>query len=369
MALPAGFQFHLIEGFETYGAFAGLQTLGKWSVARNKYTSQPGTPQIVEGRFAATKGLQVGAQHNVQLDLRKNLPHVGAIQMGLAFKRTWQKDQSLVNIYSSNNRWLGTVILTEEGSVRWWKNSGIGGQVHGVPSLKSFQYGVWHYMEVYYKSGPTQELKVWVNGELVLAMAGTDLQSYHSGQSSSNVLDNTIYQVGHGVEAYTSWSTGLTIDDIYIASVIPGTGQSLGDLRVEPIRATSSDIVTGFTTFNAINAVDAVADDAPAGDTTYLQADGIGSKAIFDSTDALRSTPKDIYAFAVTGTARKSDLGTRTIDNCVKLNGTEYYSGNPEYLAAELTSFQRVWTVNPQTGTEWTRAQVEAARFGAKVIS
>lgn len=369
MALPAGFQFHLIEGFETYGTFTGLSTLGKWSVARNMYTGTAGTPQIVEGRFAATKGLQVGPQHNVQLDLRKNLPHVGAIQMGIAFKRTWQDDQSIVNIYSSNNRWIGSVLVTAEGSVRWFKNSSIGGEAYGSPSLKSFQYDIWHYMEVYYKSGPSQQLKVWVNGELVLSMAGTELQTRHSGVHSQYALEDTIYQVGHGVEAFTSWSSGLSIDDIYIASVPATGGQSLGDLRVEPIRATSSDVITGFTTFNAINAVDAISDDSPVGDTTYLQADGIGSKAIFDSTDALRSTPKNIYAFAVTGIARKSDLGTRTIDNCVKLNGTEYYSGQPEYLAAALTSFQRVWTLNPETGTEWTRAQIEAARFGAKVIT
>lgn len=98
---------------------------------------------------------------------------------------------------------------------------------------------------------------------------------------------------------------------------------------------------------------------------TYNSTSTLNNQDLFGIGPSI-STSAAVYAVQVTGSFKKDDSNARSVANLVK-SGTTQAQGASNALNADFKYTSDVWVLNPATGSEWTVAEVNAAKIGYKV--
>jgi hypothetical protein len=199
--------------------------------------------------------------------------------------------------------------------------------------------------------------QVQVNGELVINVStGQDTKVTTNAYANGlrlNVLDTTNY---------------VHYDD-FILQV--GSGSDfLGDTKIITSFPSSNGSSSSWTGSDG-NSTDnylLVDETNPDDDTTYVQSDTVGQKDLY-GFPSLGSTATSIVALGVDINCRKTDATSRTICAVVKSGATEQDGANVAVTDTYFYQIQNILPTNPNTGTAWTQATVEAAEIGQKVIA
>lgn len=326
----------LIEGFDAYATVADMAAAGKWTF------SNVAAASLVPGRLGG-QCLQSTDRFGFS-GLSKMMPYQHAIT-GFAYK--WPGGPKAIYKAMSYGGEPVVQVLANPGgylTVEVYR----GGLFPIMSSVRTINPDTWNYIEVELKwvSQGIGQIKVWLNGEEVMA-----------GDANCE---------GQGPEWVRTILMGDQdglIDDIYMAEGGAGV-LPLGDVRIEAFLPTSTETLTGFTVTGAATAHEAMADGS---DATFIEGSASGDKALFDTTDVLSQTPKAVIAVGLTFKGSKSDAGIRTLKGILKIGAAEYQSSDTMYLPPTISSMQTVWRNNPATGGAWTRAAVEALRFGVVI--
>jgi hypothetical protein len=216
-----------------------------------------------------------------------------------------------------------------------------------------------HYIEFKFKVDPTTgTYDVQLDGVNVLT--GT-------GANTRNSANSTVDRFTIGNES--TGTSGTYIDDLYICD---GTGSApqntfLGDSRVDALTPSANGTNNDFTTSTGVNHAANVDEIPPNDDTDYNFSSTVGHKDSYAFTD-LSHTPSVIYGLEISFRARKDDAGSRTLAPLTRHSGTDYF-GTTVVLPTGYQTFREYQIVNPGTAAAWTKTDINAAEWGAKVIA
>jgi len=242
---------------------------------------------------------------------------------------------------------VGTQYLTSSGLV--------GTKVFTSPAITQLAPNVWNHIQAKFViDNVNGSVEVRFNGELTPTWSASNINT-RNGTTNNQV--NNFYMSG-----FSNWSFGTAIDDIYLFNdqgAAPNDWQ--GDVRAIPLMP-NSDVFrqwapsTGISNWNLV-------DERPAnGDTDYV------SDTTPGDTDTYSITPFSSPPLAIVGVqtkmyARKDDASDHQVQTKLISGGTTS-TGVTNTLASTYSWFIDKYMLNPDTGTAWNQASVEAAQIG-----
>lgn len=333
-----------MDGFNSYAAVANMAEV--YSVAGTSNTLQT-------GRRAGTKALGGNSGEVTQI-----LDAQGSWVAGMAVKAVsgdnctlieFQNDSGLEQVSLRMNS-LGELYVSRNGTVLW---SGAGNPVYTIGNS-------WQYVEFKTTIDPT-------NGSFSVRM---------NGLNSTIVAMTTQNTAGQGGTTASRFrilrdagSSNVYLADFYVCD---GTGSThndmLGDCRIDPIRPSADGTYTDFTVTGAASRYLAVDETTHNSDTDYVASDTLGHKVSFALAD-LPYTPTLVYGVRVSNVQRKDDSGTRGTKILLRTNATDYLSPVEKALTTAYVLDTNTWAVNPDTGTLFTSAEINALEVGAEVTT
>lgn len=230
----------------------------------------------------------------------------------------------------------------------------------GTTDMTTINYPIktnrWNYIEVEHKlHASTGILKVWINEVLVYSFTGNTLGS----TSFSNITRFDIWNTVGGSGA------AIAIDDLYY---LTSNGSTLpwGDTHIKEFQGTSDISNSGWTLSAGTDLFDVINKPFNAAGTPTLTASALNSKFLVDCSDVVGGTSAIVKAVAFNIRAIKSDAGAKNLSGLFKIGATEYL-GTDTPLTASDDLIYDPFLLSPATGIGWTKAEVEAMSFGAKV--
>lgn len=217
----------------------------------------------------------------------------------------------------------------------------------------------WHYLEFkIFIADSGGYCTIRVDGLQVEDFTGYDTKFSTTDDISSVYLDN------QGFGCVTEF------DDFY---VLDTTGSApyndfLGDCRIETLFPDAAGDSTQFTPSAGSNFQNVDESPAPDDDTTYNESGTVGHKDLYNIGN-LSEAYDTVFAVRPEIFARKTDVGTRTINSVLK-SGTTESDGSAKALA-ETYAYHNggIITADPDTAAAWGAAGVNAAQVGLEIAS
>lgn len=234
-----------------------------------------------------------------------------------------------------------------------------GGSTYIAKSLIKINNNAWHLIEVHIKIADSNGIiELRIDGEL-------DSEGRYIGDTKPGA-ETTITGL------YFGWGSGtLYLDDIAIND-INGTVDNTwcGDGHVINLAPNDNGDSSQFVG-NDSNSVDnyLLVDEVPSdGDTTYVQSATPDAKDLYNLNPS--GLPADYNILNVWPEARVKDTttGAGTIKLLVKTEGIEYESPDINLSTAYAKQIGTLYNLNPNTGSPWTTAQLDALQVGIKVV-
>jgi len=218
----------------------------------------------------------------------------------------------------------------------------------------------WYFIEWYLtiaNSLPTNGCIVRINGvDAINIPAGQDTQG--STVSTANILYFGIINPQSGA----GWAE---FDDFYLCD---GTGSSplntfLGDIKVEAKFPNNLGTLSQWSSSSS-SPIEAIKDSISNGDQNYIYSLIPNNESSF-LTAPLSVTPATIYGLQLTHNSRKTDAGTKKIQDFIRRSGTNY-PGSQASLSNEYNYYSSIYPLDPSTSSPWTAANLNAAEIGLK---
>jgi hypothetical protein len=102
-------------------------------------------------------------------------------------------------------------------------------------------------------------------------------------------------------------------------------------------------------------------------DTSYNLSATVGQIDTFNPKNLGTTTP--ILAVQTVITARKDDVGARSISADIYDGSTDHINATAHGLLSSYTGFFDIYETDPSTSAQWTQAGFNARQFGYKMIS
>lgn len=155
-------------------------------------------------------------------------------------------------------------------------------------------------------------------------------------------------------------------DDLYICdSAGAAANDFLGDIGVRRLNTSGAGTNTDFTPNSGTN-WEAVDEDDPDDDTSYVESSTSGHTDSY-AMENPTSTPAAIHALQVVSTAKSDDGGAISGRNLILSGGTEGLGDNFA-LESSYRPFYSLFLTDPNTGSGWTAAGVDAVEAGMEVV-
>jgi hypothetical protein len=232
-----------------------------------------------------------------------------------------------------------------------------GNTVLGKTRPNVVQAGAWAYIEMKAVGGTsTGAVEVRVNGVTELTL--------------TNVNTGTTTFASIGFALYTgilfTTSSSLRIDDVYVCDTSGATNNDfLGDCRVDAYYPTSEGTTQSWTPTPSGTHYTTV-DEVPVSTTDYVEAVTANAVELFGFND-LVNTPLSIFGVQVNSCARKTDAGSRAINNTARVAGANYYG--PDLTLSDTTNYRlSVFGTNPATSAAWSKDEINATEFGVRLV-
>ena len=351
----------LIDGFDTYnGSQTGLGLGSKWAYA--KFNNNTCSTDLVPGRFsgqALRLAEPVGGPAAAGW-LRAFGSPTSTVSYGFAYRSSNLAGHSqtfvpmISALYDSvGGIWHILIAVSVDGRISAYRATGPNsGTMLGASVVGTIKPNTFHYVEVEMVCHDTSgRVRIVVDGVEVLNVTGADTRNGGTGTADTIVL---AANSGDFVTANHDF------DDLYVTD----SALSLGEKRVETL-VPNADVTKTFVP-NAGTTNYTQVDDLPnTGDTDFVQGSNLGDVDTYAFTD-LSANPQTIEAVQLIAYAKKTDASTRGIALQVK-SGTAVSDGPLTNLNATYAKIERLLTYDPNTGSAWTTAAVNALRGGPKV--
>lgn len=246
------------------------------------------------------------------------------------------------------------VRVNADGSVSAYRlSSDTAGTLLGASAAGVIHPSTWHYLEIECTLSTTVGvLNVYVDDVLVLALTGVNNANAGVGTTANAFRVSNF--VGTPNEVFE-------IDDYYEADA----ATRIGPLRVT-VKEPSSDSAVTWTPNSGANNYSRVNEAQTDGDTSYVQCGTVGDRDLYGFTP-LGVSPATIYGVQISSFAEKTDVAARSINNSAK-SGTTDSDGTTLALASAYGKLERAMMLtDPDTGSAFTVAGLDAMLAGPKV--
>jgi hypothetical protein len=343
-----------LDSFDTY-ATANL-TEGRWTATSGFGAGfanliSPGTGRRGTASYRAISGHVLAGTAS----LAKTLPPQPTWIVGFAFQRANFDGTSEV----CSLRDAGTVqvdmVLQGDGTLLLTRN----GTSLGTTQV-ALNTGTYHYLELKVTAhNSAGSIVVRVDGVVALALSGIDTQATANAWITQLMLGNQRLGWGDMLSDY---------DDVYICDA---TGPApyndfLGDCRIDVVAPTSDSLAqwTPSTPGPHFSLVDEAAPDT----ADSLSAESLGLTDRFGLAPLPALTNPRIYAVAVNLYGRNPEAGGRQVAAQIE-SAAAVATGAALPLTDAWLLHQTLFLTDPNGGTDWTQARVNAAKVGATVVT
>jgi hypothetical protein len=234
-------------------------------------------------------------------------------------------------------------------------------------SVEAIPISVWTYIEVKVTiSDAAGAYEVRFDSANVLSASGVDTKD----STDANVYSIIIGNNNPGGSSGVSLTTGYYINDLYICDDSGSVANNfLGPCRVDALYPSGNGNTSqwvgqdGNSTDNYL----LVDETSPDSDTTYVESGTSTNKDTYAFGD-ISHTPTNIYGVQVTAYAKADDAGARLIGVVTRSAAADYNASTTHALGTSYTHHPTVLETDPATAAAWTKANLNAAEFGVRVV-
>jgi hypothetical protein len=190
----------------------------------------------------------------------------------------------------------------------------------------------------------------WIQIGSALTLSGSgDASTTYTPTTTGTYLFRVVYSGDGTYNGLTGSSTTL---------IVNGAPQTL---VLRPSGSGHTDDLSSQGSSSNWRCVDESTSD---GDNTYVYRDS-GSSERFDTyeIEASSLTLPTITSITVHVVARVSS-GSGVVRECIRIGGTNYFSTDTDTLTGSYVDYTYTWTNNPNTGSAWTWANINALEAG-----
>lgn len=248
-----------------------------------------------------------------------------------------------------------------------WANSisyGGGKNLIGNTSPGAMRHGTYQWLEVRVKASSSNTtadgiVEIWIEGIKVFSNTSCVTIANNSSTGYNGITINTLKD--------SAW---FGADDFYVTDT---TGSApwntrLGDVRIANIVPSSDVPGANSGTPSTGTAHWSTVDELPYNTSDYVYIpNSSGSLERFNKT-ALPTTPNTILAIAPSVWAKKSDAGIANLHNILISNSSGYQvNGNTVSISTGFVRYRDSYTTNPETGLQWSFANVANLQLGVVI--
>lgn len=337
----------LIDGFDRYKEGSGV---GSFSSVWSYGGLEQDPVRMVPGRFAGSQAVSLGTVGRDYFSYRFLPGYRMQATIGAAVKLTQAGFRTLLGLGVDGDEGL-SLVRTHIGQmqVRLGRGGGDSPAIATSDAVDLLTKDGWHYVEMAATCGPSGNVRVWVNGELVIDATGVATQRHNqAGWNSFGLGMNDTYR---------------HYDDFYVADSFG----EVGEVRVDTLDPIANTSIADFAPVGTDAGWKAVSEAMPDADATHIASNTLGARSQFELEDA-SSSIQDVIAVQVRGYAAKLDAGTRAV-RYVVASGAAEAKGREHFLATSYTHSFDVHDRNPLTDAPWTPAAIDALRVGVEVTT
>lgn len=227
---------------------------------------------------------------------------------------------------------------------------------NGTTDLRDNQH---HWIEVRAIIAPSLggTFQVWVDGVQEINQTGI------TNDGASGLTATALVRM-----YLATWATSSTLSTTSHVMVwdTSGTGLTgyLGPSTIVTLAPNAAGDLTGLSPSSGANYT-AVNEAVANFDTNYVEAATSGLADLYNYT-TLATTPAAIRGVMVKSFAKNADVGAKAFRAICKSNAT-IANGADQNLSVAYKLFTEFFGVDPNTGTAWTKATIDAAQFGVEV--
>lgn len=331
------------DGFDHY-ATADLPKKS-WTLA--------GAPTIVSAGRRGGGALQ-SSNSSSQTATRVLPANTSALVVGAAISCTTQSsissDYELIAFVDGTTTQVA-IRLTASGRLAIYVGSTL-----VAAAARPFILGGFQYIELKASiHNTTGAYELRVNGETLMSASGINTRAtannYANGVRFGTTAGNFLLQ---------------TTDDVYCCDTTGAVNNNfLGDVRVDTLLANGAGSNAAFTSSSG-GANYTNVDEAAPNTTDYNSSSTLNAIDSYVMTDLSALASDTIFAVQASVAVLKDDAGTRSIGVVAKSGGTTTVGGNVA-LSTGYSFASTVLETDPNTGTAWTEASVNALEVGVKV--
>jgi hypothetical protein len=208
------------------------------------------------------------------------------------------------------------------------------------------------------------EFKVYcdnTNGSWELKFNGNTIGSASGVDTQASITNY------HGSVRWNTSYAAPKIDDIFVCD---GTGSKnndfIGLMRVIPVWPDTDHTTEWDTVFGAASHAYAVDEQEPDDDTTYIEDDTVGNTDLFDYAN-IGEGLANIKGLMLNTLCRETDAESYDLIHVVRSGSVEYDQASQRVGASSYVHRYSIIESDPDTGSDWSEAGIDAAQFGIKV--
>jgi hypothetical protein len=223
--------------------------------------------------------------------------------------------------------------------------------------------GLWFYFEtkILFSTGSTGRIDIQLDSTPFVSI--TNIKTSNTGTS---------YFKGWRITGLEQFSSGFTIDDLYIADNLPGNiTDFVGEVRVQTMYPDAEGFQNDFFPSTGTNN----ATNVNLARTNWTETTPTAKYNFSGTINAI-----DLYSignYTIAGTIfgvqanlshRKDDVGARRVAPILRTGGNIYVGDDvPQY--SDYTWAGHIWEENPALALPWTLTELNQAEFGIKIVS
>lgn len=247
--------------------------------------------------------------------------------------------------FQNNTTEIVTVYLSTGGTIRLRI-----GSTTLATSTDTLTANTWYFIEIKFNlvGGSSSTIEVRVNGATYVSYTG------NLGSSVANTL--AFFQKGGIATHYTGFA-----DDLFIWNGDGSTNNDwLGEQNVYTLMPSGDTTQADWSLSTGSNGYDLI-NNRPASDTSYIEADTVNDQSDFDFDD---TDDTNIKVLGVQTVARSLKTGTDPVTFAIGLNSHLGSDQSPVQNTSDW--FFSIQETNPDTSTDWTATDINAAVLSVK---
>jgi hypothetical protein len=271
-------------------------------------------------------------------------------------------ENAFLVVYSASWATIAFTINTD-GTFSVWRlrQLAFGGSILLATSTGGLTSGSYHYVEVKWtmSAGDDGLAQVKIDGNTNLTFNGRTVpnasENFPFAAPAASWTSVTVL----GMDSAVSPLLTARMCDVYLADNVEPNGDYLGDISIAVIRHDGEGSVSGWTPSAGDNWED-VDEVPPNSDTDYVETSAVDTRDNYTFEDV----PGSPAAIQVCTFTKKTTAGAASLAVSTRQSSTNY-DGPSQGLSG--TSYQYLlqpYDTNPDTGEQWTQAEMNAGQWG-----